>query len=150
MKRNPWPYAIILYFVVFIAAIAVWITFAIRHDQELVRKDYYEQDLKFQADLEGQARAATTQVSVDYDSSKQRVTISLPATAAEGAIYFYRPSNAKLDRQIELALNNGSQCVDVRRFESGLWRVRLIWTADGVEYRHNAALVLAPTNLSSL
>jgi hypothetical protein len=150
MKRNPWPYAIILYFIVFIAAIATWITFAVRNDHELVRKDYYEQELKFQADIDGQARAATTQVSVDYDSATQRVTVSLPAGAAKGAIYFYRPSNAKLDRQIELAIDKGSQSVDVTRFESGLWKVRLIWTTDGVEYRHNATLVLAPTKLSSL
>jgi hypothetical protein len=150
MKRNPWPYAIIFYFIVFITAIATWITFAVRNDHELVRKDYYEQELKFQADIDGQARAATTQVSVDYDSATQRVTVSLPAGAAKGAIYFYRPSNAKLDRQIELAIDKGSQSVDVTRFESGLWKVRLIWTTDGVEYRHNATLVLAPTKLSSL
>lgn len=150
MTRNPWPYAIILYFVVFVSAIATWITFAVRNDHELVRKDYYEQELKFQADIDGQARAATTQVSVDYDSSRQRVIISLPAAAPKGAIYFYRPSNAKLDRQIALAVDKGQQTVDVTRFESGLWKVRLIWTAGGVEYRHNATLVLAPTKLSSL
>ncbi len=150
MKRNPWPYAIVAYFIVFIAGIVVWVSFALRNDQQLVRKDYYEQELKFQTDIDGQSRAANVTVSVNYDSIKQTVTVALPAPAATGSIYFYRPSNAKLDREITLALNNGSQLIDVGAFESGLWKIRVTWTAEGAEFRHNTTIVLAPTKLSSL
>ena len=150
MKRNPWPYAIVAYFIIFIAAIAVWISFDLRNDQQLVRKDYYEQELKFQTDIDGQSRAANVNVSVNYDSTKQTVTVALPAPTATASIYFYRPSNAKLDREITLALNNGSQSIDVGAFESGLWKIRVTWTAEGAEFRHNTTIVLAPTKLSSL
>lgn len=150
MKRNLWPYAIILYFVVFITAMTVWIIFAVRNDHELVRKDYYEQELKFQSDLDGQSRAASSNVSVQYDSTRQIITVSLPVSDAKGSIYFYRPSDAKLDREIALALDFNSQAVDVRAFEHGLWKLRLVWTADGLEYRHNATVVLAPAKLTSL
>lgn len=148
MKRNPWPYAIIAYFVVFIAAIAVWIAFAVRHDHELVRKDYYEQEIKFQTEIDGRSRAATVDVEVSYDSTKQLVTVALPAQPSSGSIYFYRPSDAKADREIMLALKNGAQTIDVRGFESGLWQVRVNWMNDGAEYRHNCTLVFEPTKLS--
>ena len=150
MKRNLWPYAIIAYFVVFIGAMATWIVFAVRNDHQLVRKDYYEQELKFQNDLDGQNRAAEVKVGVDYDSQEQTITLDLPNQADKGAIYFYRPSNAKLDRELVLDLENGKQTVNVRGFEEGLWKVRVVWTADGIEYRHNATLIFSPTKLSSL
>jgi nitrogen fixation protein FixH len=150
MKRNPWPYAIILYFVVFIGAMATWIGFAVRNEQQLVRSDYYEQELKFQTEVDGQSRATGANVSIDYDSIKQTLAVVLPPTAATASVYFYRPSDARMDREITLALKDGSQSIDVKNFKSGLWKVRLKWIHDGAEYRHNATIVLAPTKLSTL
>jgi hypothetical protein len=142
MKRNPWPYAIVAYFVIFIAAVTTWITFAVRNDQQLVRSDYYEQELKFQTDIDSQTRAANVNISLDYDAAKQIVTISLPGAATNGSIYFYRPSNAKLDREFTLALKNGAQPIDVAQFQSGLWKIRLRWTVNSAEFRYQQSLVL--------
>jgi nitrogen fixation protein FixH len=150
MKRNPWPYAIVAYFVIFIAAIIIWVAFAARNDPQLVRNDYYEQELKFQTEIDGQSRAARVNVSIAYDPTKQIVTVGVPSSATSGSIYFYRPSNAKLDREIALALNDGSQSIDVRSFESGLWKLRVRWTAGGAEYHHNATIILTPASFSSL
>jgi nitrogen fixation protein FixH len=150
MKRNPWPYAIIIYFVIFIAAVATWIGFAVRNEQQLVRSDYYEQEIKFQTDIDGQSRAANVNASVEYDATKQIVTIAAPGATGNGSVYFYRPSDSKLDREITLELKDGAQSIDVRKFESGLWKVRVTWTADGAEYRYHATIVLEPTKLSSL
>ncbi|MGZ5545373.1 MAG: FixH family protein [Limisphaerales bacterium] len=150
MKRNPWPYAIVIYFVIFISAMVTWIGFAVRNDQQLVRSDYYEQELKFQNEIDGQTRAAASNISVDYDSAKQVIRISAPGAAENGSVYFYRPSNAKLDRQLALSLKDGSQSIDVRNFEAGLWKLRVSWTQNGAEYRHNAVLILEPTKVSSL
>jgi hypothetical protein len=142
MKRNPWPYAIVAYFVIFITAMTIWIVFAVRNDQQLVRKDYYEQELKFQKDIDGQNRAANVNVFVNYDAAKQTVTVTLPGAAATGSIYFYRPSNAKLDCEFTLALKNGAQPIDVANFQSGLWKIRLHWTANSAEFRYDKSLVL--------
>jgi hypothetical protein len=150
MKRNPWPYAIVIYFVVFIGAMASWIVFAVRNDQQLVRNDYYDAELKFQADIDGRSRAAAVNASIDYDAAKQIVTITAPEEATTGSVYFYRPSNAKLDREISLALKDGAQAIDVRDFETGLWKIRVRWTLEGTEYRRDAIVVLAPMKVSSL
>src|ERR1044071_6797565 len=148
MKLNPWPYAIALYFAIFIGAIAVWITFAVRHDDQLVRSDYYEQELKYQTDIDGQSRGARADVNVSYDSTRQLVTIALPAPVASGSIYFYRPSDPQADRELPLALKDGAQRAAARNFEHGLWKVRVTWIKDISEHRHNATLVFAPTEIS--
>jgi hypothetical protein len=141
-KRNFWPYAIILYFVIFIGAMTAWIVFATRNDQELVRKDYYEQELKYQGELERTTRASVLPVTVAYDSSTKQISIALPANAETGTIYFYRPSRASLDRELPLALSDGAQTIDVSKFEQGLWKLRLAWKAGGVEFRRDESLVL--------
>jgi hypothetical protein len=142
MKRNPWPYAIILYFVVFIAALATWIVFAVHQDQELVRKDYYEQELKYQSEIERSARGNAANVRVSYDPSTQTLALALPRESSAGKLFFYRPSDSKLDREIPLRLSDGGQTLDVREFQSGLWKLHVTWSAGGAEFSYNEALVL--------
>lgn len=143
MKRNPWPYAIILYFVLFITAMTSWIVFAVRNNQELVRKDYYEQEIKYQGEIESVARGAASKVKVDYDPASQIVRIQGPAEVTTGTIQFYRPAHAKLDQRLPLTLVQGEQKLDVSQFEPGFWRVSLAWTMDGLEYRYGQSLVLS-------
>lgn len=139
-KRNPWPYAIVAYFAIFITGIVVWVSFAIRNDQELVRKDYYEHEIKYQNEIDRLERAAAAPARVEHNASERAVTIALPANATDGRIYFYRPSAAKFDRQIEL--HQTTQTMDLKNFEPGLWKLRLAWKLNGAEYRHDQTLVL--------
>lgn len=142
MKRNLWPYAIILYFIIFISGMVSWIAFAMRNDHELVRKDYYEQEIKFQSEMEKRARSSALRIKVAYDAPTRRIEVRIPGAVSTGTILFYRPSNAKLDRELKIVLKDGSQTIDVRGFESGLWKVRLSWTANSEEYRHEESIVL--------
>ena len=141
MKRNPWPYAIISYFVLFVSAMAAWIVFAVRNDHELVRKDYYEQEIQFQTEIESAERTREIAFNVSYDSMRGVIAIKLPADATGGSIHLYRPASASLDKQFPLALRDGVQLINVRGFENGLWKIRLSWKANGQEYRHDEALV---------
>jgi nitrogen fixation protein FixH len=150
MKRNLWPLAILLYFVVFISALVVWIVFATHNDPQLVRKDYYEQELSFQRQIDGERRASTVDLKLEYDNSTQSLAVSLPSEATKASLYLYRPSNAKLDREFALSLADGGDKIDVRGLEAGLWKVRLTWTAGGLEYLRETTIIFAPTKLSSL
>ncbi|HUS37671.1 MAG TPA: FixH family protein [Verrucomicrobiae bacterium] len=141
MKRNPWPYAIGLYFVLFISAMTMWIIFAVRNDHQLVRKDYYEQELKYQSELDSFERAAVVNIQIAYQPETRLLTFTFQQEAT-GTIHFYRPSNVRSDRQVPLALQNGVQTIDVRAFDPGLWQVRLHWSANGAEFRHDRKIVL--------
>jgi hypothetical protein len=150
MKRNPWPYAILLYFIVFISAMAAWIVFAVRNDQELVRADYYEQELTFQRDLDGSNRGASADFTLTYQPEIQALDIRVPSNASNAAIYFYRPSEAKLDRTVRLQLKDGQSALDLHDFQPGMWKLRVTWNLDGLAYRRDESLVLAPFNPATL
>lgn len=142
MKRNPWPYAIIGFFVLFIGVMAAWIVFAVRNDDELVRADYYEAELKFQTDIDRASRGLSSNVKLNYDSTSHTLSVVLPRQTSASSICFYRPSNSRLDREIALDLTDGAQSLDVSQLQTGLWKVRLTWTADGAEFRYDQTLVL--------
>ena len=148
MKRSFWPYALILYFAVFITAVASWIVFAVRTDQQLVRKDYYAQELQFQKTIDSSDRAAATDVKVAYDSSRQTVSVNLPTNAIRGKLQFYRPSDAKLDRQV--ILNSKTETINVSAFELGLWKIQLTWVVDSLEYRREQTIVIKPRAAAQL
>lgn len=149
IRTNPWPYAIIGWFLLFGSGMAVWVVVAVRNDPELVRADYYEQEIAYQKQIDRLHRTAAVrgEVSVAYDYSQNQVTLQLPAThlsaQLNGRIYFYRPSNAKLDFELPLDLNPaGAQRVPTGKLQGGLWKVRVQWTSGGQEYFYDQSLVL--------
>src|SRR5688572_10145882 len=118
MKRNYWPYAIIGYFVIFITGVVTWVSFAMRHDDQLVRPDYYEHEIKYQNQIDRLARTTPGQASVTYEPRTQTVSVQLPSHLkpheVQGSIHLYRPSDARLDQKFPLALTEaGTQKLDV-------------------------------------
>ncbi len=142
MRKNPWPTAIIAYFALFISAMVYWIAFAVRNDHELVRPDYYEQELRFQEEIDQANRGVGVAVRVEHDPARQTVTVHLPVKPDGGVVQFYRPSHSSLDQTVPLSLVEGKQVIDVRAFRPGLWRLRLIWSAGGATHLRGATLAL--------
>lgn len=148
MRRNIWPYAIIAYFAVFITGMVTWVAFAMRHDDQLVRPDYYDHELKYQKQIDRVTRtgALATGARVSYDHATQQIRLELPRehhATIEGAVHFYRPSDARLDQKVPLQINGeGAQQIDVSNLRSGLWKVFVSWKALDQDYYLEQAVVL--------
>ena len=146
MKNNPWPYAIAAYFLVFIAGMVAWVSFAMGHNDQLVRPDYYEHEIKYQDHIDTVARTAAVKpdIDVNYDLGKQTIAIHLPVHTLEGRIQLYRPSDLKLDVQLPLALDEANrQEIDVHKLKTGLWKLRLSWKAGDQDYYFEKPVFLA-------
>lgn len=150
-SRSLWPHAILAWFVVFSSAMAAWITFALRQNTELVSADYYEEEVRFQSQLDRLNRTAAVRgdVAVLYDAAQGQVTLRLPADhvvqrpSPSGRIRFYRPSDARLDFEVPLALAGpGEQRIDVSARRGGQWKVRVQWKAGGQDYFFEQIVVL--------
>ena len=138
--RNPWPLAIIAWFVVFAIFLASFIVWAVRQHVDLVADNYYEHEVQYQQQLDrmNNTQGLDPRTVVTFDPAAHSIIIALPATASQGAtgrIHLYRPSDARLDRDLPLALDqDGVQHLDARELQSGLWKVRLEWTANGRDF----------------
>jgi nitrogen fixation protein FixH len=149
-RRNPWPITIIVFFIVFCSGLVSFIVFATHEHVDLVRSDYYEEEIRFQQQMDrvGRTQKLTNPAAVAYDAEHQCLTISLAAAQAadlSGQIQLYRPSDARLDRQMPLHLTrDGSQQLSTKELRGGLWKVRVQWAVNGEEYYVDQAVVIRP------
>ena len=146
---NPWPWAIILTFVIFISGTVGLVVMACSQKVDLVSANYYEQELKFQGQLDRMKRTSQlgAQAGVSYDAAQKRITISLPPAQARqevrGQIQLYRPAQASLDRQLTLQPDaSGMQSLDASALKPGLWKIRVSWTVGQQDYFIDQKIVI--------
>lgn len=138
--RSLWPMAITTFFGIAIIFIVTFIAWAVRQRDDLVSADYYEREVRYQSELDALNRSqpyAATAV-VTFEPAAETIVVTLPAAqirSATGRIQLYRPADARLDREFPLALNaEGVQRLDARPLRDGLWRVRVKWRVDDLDY----------------
>jgi hypothetical protein len=147
--KNGWPVAIAGYFFVFICAMTAWIVYASQQQVDLVSKDYYADEIRFQTQINriNNTSKLSGKASVNYNAKEQTVKLQLPAgewaEKPEGHIQFYRPSNAAWDVEKKLEVNEeGKQLVSVSKLEPGFWKVRVYWKIGGNEFYHDQPLMI--------
>jgi nitrogen fixation protein FixH len=111
------------------------------HPTDLVAADYYEQEIRYQQEME---RVQRTQrlaepANVTLVAEQHLIQVCVPAAHAaadlSGVIHLYRPSDAMLDKHLKLATDaKGRQDIDVRGLEPGLWKVKVQWKAGGEDF----------------
>jgi nitrogen fixation protein FixH len=157
IRRNPWPYALVVWFVLFISGMASWAVVAVRQNQDLVRPDYYEAEIRHQGQIDRVQRTAAIrhEVSLTLNEARGGIELRLPPThlAAHadstaprplaGRVEFYRPSDARLDFTVPVAPGtDGVQHLDTRNLRGGLWKVRVHWTSGTDEFYYDQSFVL--------
>jgi hypothetical protein len=148
---NPWPIALVAYFVVFSAFIVAFIVFASRQKVDLVSHDYYDDEVRYQGQIDriNRTQSLSSPAELAYNAVQKSVTITLPAAharqQASGRIHFYRPSDASLDAEVKLAVNAaGVQQWDAKDLKAGLWKVRVEWTVEGQGFLMDKLIVINP------
>jgi len=137
--RNFWPVGLIAVFVVFFAGMASVIAIAVTHQEYLVSDSYYDQEINYQTQIDGAARAKNAGAAIRYDAAAQQLVIALPPSLHVqqdgGKVEFYRPSSPKLDRKLALQPSaDGTQTLSVADLAAGPWEIHVSWQAGGQGY----------------
>ncbi|MCX6896479.1 MAG: FixH family protein [Verrucomicrobia bacterium] len=147
--RSLWPVAITTFFILAALFLGSFVIYALRQREDLVAANYYENEIRYQQqiDLQNRSQAVAAQVVVTYEPVANRIVVTLPAAQARGAagkIHLYRPSDASLDRDFPLTLDaDNAQQLDATKLQPGLWKVRVQWTANGQEYFIDQRVIVA-------
>ena len=144
---NPWPWALLAFFALLLTTIASFIVFALGQDLELVRPDYYEQELRHDRQMERVRRTTGLAGAITLDEAGHRIVVEIPSAhvlgKAAGVVHLYRPSDSRLDQELTLSTGpNGRHTVDTRALRAGLWKVRVEWTVGGDEFYRDATVVI--------
>lgn len=106
---------------------------------DLVTKEYYKDELKYQEVIDGTNRANSLASKASVTRSGEQVNIQLPeelkGLPVSGTAWFYCAADAKRDIKVALAVNsNGLQQIDGRRLLPGRYTVKLNYTAANQQY----------------
>lgn len=134
MKMN-WGAGIIIVFVfiLFAFGMATMVFIAMNSGVNLVADDYYQQEVEFQDRIESTKNAQNIEklITLSFDTEQQMIELQFPENMnfQQGNIHFFRPSNYRLDKKIELNLDQeNKQTIPFTLLnETGLWRVKIEW-----------------------
>lgn len=147
--KNPWPIVIVGWLALFFFFSIGLVVFASRQKMDLVRADYYNEEIRYQDQLDRMNRTLpfAAEVSVTCPSNSNIMTVKLPESHSRqgitGRVRLYRPDNDKLDQEIKLAPDTGGrQEIEVKTLQPGLWQVRVYWSAAGQTYYFGKDIVV--------
>lgn len=146
-KEWIWPASIIAFFVAFISFMMFVWAYANSQHIDLVVPNYYERQIKYQQQIDRiqRTKGLPEPLRLNYSSRQRLLEIYFPAffqpEKVKGNIILYRPSDAKMDYSIAIALNSeGKQFIPTENLLAGLWRIKIDWEADGLDYYYEEAV----------
>jgi hypothetical protein len=136
--RMNWAVGIVTSYVLFAAGTTGFVLYAMNRPVDLVAVDYYEQSLRQdrQMDAVRHARDLGGAASI-VQTTDREVVVTLPRQQMPitGWITLYRASDAAADRVFALKPDrDGRDPVSLAGLRSGVWSVRVRWTAQGREF----------------
>ena len=107
---------------------------------DLVNKDYYKDELRYQEIIDGteMANALSGKVMI-RENADQSIQVQLPAEMnnrpVTGSIWFYCANDASRDRHVDLAPGkDASQLIRAGLLSPGKYLVKIRWQCDQKEY----------------
>jgi predicted DNA-binding protein (MmcQ/YjbR family) len=106
---------------------------------DLVEKDYYKTELKYQEVIDGAKRANALSSKVVLNQDGKFVTVQFPEemknTTVSGTVWFYCASDAKKDRHIDLKVNTAAeQQIEKSKLIPGDYTVKFDWSSNNQKY----------------
>jgi hypothetical protein len=134
-----WGTGIALVYTAFALATAGFVTFAMGRSVDLVSADYYAQSLQQDDKMDAERNALMLRPAPSVAQPGGRVAVlSLPADhagRAHGRLTLYRPSDARADVSVPLALDvHGRQQLSLESIVAGHWILKVHWSAGGRDY----------------
>ncbi len=140
MKIN-WGTAIVIAFVCFISFIMYFVISMStnkKYEHDLVVEDYYQQELKFQSDIDKETNSKSLETNVSWTKTADGLQITFPKDfdikKIEGTVFLYRPSNKQLDFEIPISLSNYNLLIPDKRMLDGRWNIKVDWTYNNNSY----------------
>lgn len=134
-----WGNKLVVVFILFAILMATLVYKAVNTKFELVSKDYYKDELRYQDRIDGRNNAALIgKVAVTQDA--EALTIGLPyemkGVKVEGEAWFYCKTDAERDRKIALAVDtSGKQLILKSQLTKGTtYELKLNWQAGDQKY----------------
>jgi hypothetical protein len=132
-----WGNKLVLVFVAFVALMATLVYKAINTKFELVTKDYYKEELRYQDKIDGAANAKLAGAILllqDAATVTVQLPVSLRSSTAQGDAWFYCKTDAAKDLRIPVTIEEGQYSFDKASLAKGSYQLKLQLTSGEKQY----------------
>ena len=138
IKLN-WGFGIALTYIVFVFLTLVMVVIFMRQDVTLENKDYYARGLVYQDKIEKITNSKNLPEQLDISVASDFIKLAFPKmfgrNDVSGSITFYRPASDKEDFTVNISPDtSNTQIIPTKDIARGLWKVRVDWSAKGINY----------------
>lgn len=137
MKLS-WGYKIAFVYIIFVAGIGFLVFKASSQKFDLVTKDYYDQELKYQEVIDQAANTARLSTSLIVEKSASGLSITFPPEMRNKEktidFYLYYPANAKRDFRKSINIDENEFTQALPEAMKGKYELKLSWEVEGVKY----------------
>jgi hypothetical protein len=141
MNFGKW---IVVAFISFALYIGVLVVVCVRQDINLVSKDYYRDELKYQQKLDqiNNANHLSHLPVINIENGEAKILFDEDQHVQNGQLKIERPSNDKLDRHFSLTPDQSVQAFNLGNWKPGLYRASVAWMMDGKKYYFEKQIIL--------
>jgi nitrogen fixation protein FixH len=145
--RFHWGTGVLFVFTLFVLGVAGMVVTAFMNRVELVSDDYYQRGVLYEERLtvlrRSEAMADSIVIAASSGGIEIRFSREVARRLSEGRVSLYRPSDQGMDRVLSVALDSaGYQRVPMSPRDGGMWKVRVSWVAESLDFYREAAVVV--------
>ena len=142
-----WGNKLLVTFIVFGAGITYLVYRAVNTNYELVEKDYYKSELRYQQRIDGTNRVNALASPVKLQLTENGILLQLPEEMKNkpisGRVWFYCAYDESKDKKFELRLmDDGTQLFSKETLRPGNYTAKIDWSLDGKEYYSENSLTV--------
>jgi FixH len=134
-----WGNKLLMTFIVFGAGMFYLVYRSMNTNFELVEKDYYKSELRYQEVIDGSNRANALSTAVNLQQTDNGIILQMPeelkSKVISGDILFYCSYDSKKDRKFQLKISSdGTQLFPSESITPGNYVVKVSWISDKQNY----------------
>lgn len=133
-----WGYKVMTGFILFAGMMSYLVYRAYKTDFQLVEKEYYKSELKYQQIIDGKNRVHQLSSLPEVAQTEGSVKIQLPdelrGHGVIGYIWFYCPYAAENDQRMIFKTDAEGRQTITEQFRPGRYIIRIYWETDGKPY----------------
>ena len=142
-----WGNSIAVVMAIFMVSIIAVVWYTMTLDVNLVAEDYYQQELAYEEQITRLKNTDSLENKPTFEKSPdgKLIVLTFPSelNPGKGEITLYRPSDFRKDRRFLLNLDDANQQGFVSEsLQSGLWRAKLSWEAEGKSYFQEFVIIM--------
>ena len=133
-----WGFKLMTVFVVFALGMGYMVYRCFNTNLDLVEKEYYKSELKYQDVIDGQGHTNALSASPQFRQSGNEIILQMPEEmktgSVSGDVLFYCAYDSKKDKKMQLAIDkNGMQSFS-SMVAPGVYIIKIDWNKDGKKY----------------